>query len=120
MSLTSIATACLPDTVVQKVTTWIQIIKSLPFNGGPSVTRWVFLRTSEVISFGWLCLVGGAIYQYARFGKADAIFCGMVLTLGGGLFAFAQQTQAKKLAIDSTATSTTVGVVTQQTGGSVD
>lgn len=118
MSLTSIATSLLPENIVTKVTGWIQIIKSLPFDGGPSVTRWVFLRTAEVISLGWLCLVGGAIYQYARFGKADVIFCGMILTLGAGLFGFAQQTQVKKLAIDSSST-TTVGVVTQ-TGGSVD
>lgn len=101
MSLTSIATSCLPDAVVQKVTSWMQIIKSLPFDGGPSVTRWVFLRTGEIISFGWLCLVGGAVYQYSRFGKADVIFCGMILTLGAGLFGFAQQAQVAKLSMDS-------------------
>jgi hypothetical protein len=101
MSLTSIATACLPDTVVQKVTTWMQIIKSLPFDGGPSVTRWVFLRTGEIISAGWLALVGAAVYQYVRFAKADVIFCGMILTIGAGLFGFAQQAQVTKLSIDS-------------------
>ena len=113
MNITSMATSVLPESLVTKLTTWIQIIKSLPFDGGPSVTRWVFLRTAEVISLGWLALVGAAIYQYARFGKADAIYCGMVLTLGAGLFGFAQQTQSKKLELGAPATST-------QTGASVD
>jgi hypothetical protein len=106
----------LPESIVTKLTSWMQIIKSLPFDGGPSVTRWVFLRTSEVISAGWLALVGAAIYQYVRFGKADAIFCGMVLTLGGGLFAFAQQTQSKKLDLGATTTSQPG----TEPGGSVD
>jgi hypothetical protein len=101
VSLTSIATSMLPDAVVQKVTTWMQIIKSLPFDGGPSVTRWVFLRTGEIISVGWLALVGAAVYQYVRFAKADVIFCGMILTIGAGLFGFAQQAQVTKLSIDS-------------------
>jgi hypothetical protein len=101
VSLASIAMSMVPDSIVSKITSWTQIIKSLPFDGGPSVTRWVFLRTAEVISLGWLCLVGGAVYQYIRFAKADVIYCGMILTLGGGLFGFAQQTQVAKLSMDS-------------------
>src|SRR5260370_17219135 len=102
MKITWMVTRMLSGGIVTKLTSWIQIIKSLPFDGGPSVTRWVFLRTAEVISFGWLCLVGAAIYQYARFGKADPIYCGMVLTLGGGLFAFAQQPHSNTLPLPPT------------------
>ena len=39
--------------------------------GGPSVTRWVFLRTAEVISLGWLALVGAVVWRYAKFGTTD-------------------------------------------------
>ncbi len=86
--------------VTDKVQTWMQIIKSLPFDGGPSVTRWVFLRTSEVVSLGWLALVIAEVYRYIKFGTADTIHCGVILTLGGGLFAFAQNAQVKKLSLD--------------------
>lgn len=86
---------------IAKVTSWIDIVKQLPFDGGASVTRWVFVRTAEVIALGWFLLTVGAIYEYIRFGKADVVYCGMILTLGGGLFAFAQNAQVTKLSIDS-------------------
>lgn len=77
------------------------IVKQLPSDGGPSATRWVFIRTAEVISLGWIALTVGAVYRYVRFGTTDAIYCGMVLTLGAGLFAFAQNAQVTKLSLDS-------------------
>lgn len=80
---------------------WMQLIKALPFDGGPSATRWVFVRTAEVISLGWLALVFGAVYTFIRFGKVDAIYCGMILTLGAGLFGFAQNAQTHKLSLDA-------------------
>lgn len=91
------------------------VVSKLPSDGGPSVTRWVFLRTAEVISLGWLSLVGAEVYAYARYGKADAIYCGMILTLGAGLFAFAQNAQTTKLSLDSK-TTTTIGNVSQAGG----
>lgn len=84
-----------------KVLSWVQLIKALPFDGGPSATRWVFVRTSEVVSLGWLALVAGAVYTYCRYGKADVVYCGMILTLGAGLFGFAQNAQTTKLSLDS-------------------
>lgn len=91
----------LPTKITSKVGTWMDVIKALPFDGGPSVTRWVFVRTAEVISLGWLGLVFGAVWEYVRVGKVDAIYCGMIVTLGMGLFGFSQNAQTTKLAIDS-------------------
>lgn len=65
--------------------------------------RWVLVRTSGVISLGWLGLVGGAVYRYVKFGTTNLVFCGMITTIGPGFFAFAQQTQVTKLTCNKTA-----------------
>ena len=75
---------------------------SLVADGGPSVTRWVFLRTSEVISLGWLGMVGCACFVFVKHQHVDITWCGMVLTLGAGLFKFAQEAQKTKLTLDAT------------------
>lgn len=92
------------DKLTSSATKWLETVRQLPYSGGPSVTRWVFVRTAEVISIGWLALVGSVIWVYARYQKADAIYCGMILTLGAGLFKFAQQTQVAKLSIGTNST----------------
>lgn len=83
--------------LASKINEWLDVIRTLPMDGGASVTRWVFVRTSEVISLGWLALAGGAVYRYIKFGTADLVFCGMVTTIAAGLFGFAQQAQVAKL-----------------------
>lgn len=67
----------------------IQTIKALPFDGGPSVTRWVFLRIAEAVTFGWLCLVGATIYGLVVNHHADIALCSLVGTLAAAMFGFA-------------------------------
>ena len=92
------------NAVSNRAASWSQLIKALPFDGGPSATRWVFIRVAEVISLGWLALVFGAVYTFVRFGKVDTVYCGMILALGTGLFGFAQNAQTTKLSLDSKTT----------------
>jgi hypothetical protein len=104
--------------VAAKTGTWLEIVKSLPFDGGPSVTRWVFLRTAEAISIGWLCLVGALIYRVARYGDANPALCGLIFTLAGALFGFAALNQNTKLTVDAKSTGSPSTITT--TGGKVE
>lgn len=92
-------------TVGKYVDKFSSFMAALVQDGGPSSTRWVFLRTAEVISAGWLMLVGSVIFVFVHNPHPDALIfgamTGVVLTLGAGLFAFAQQAQTTKLALDS-------------------
>lgn len=90
-----------PSNLPATAQTWVQILKSLPYDGGPSVTRWVFLRTAEVVALGFVVMVGGGVYRYVRFGTADAIFWAAVGGLGGAMFGFAKSAQVTKLSIDA-------------------
>lgn len=73
----------------------------LASDGGASTTRWVFARTAEVVSFGWLCLVAAQVYRVWRFGTTDAGLLTLIGTLAAALFSFATYTQTTKMSIDS-------------------
>lgn len=97
---------------ISKITDKIsEYMSALVKDGGPSITRWVFVRTAEIISFGWLVMVAcactylmvGIFASKHMDGVCFGAFVGAIVTLGGGLFAFAQQTQNTKLALDSKA-----------------
>ena len=104
-----------------RVGSWTEIVKSLPFDGGPSVTRWVFLRTSEVISLGWLALALVAAFRIYKFGSCDAGVLTLIFTLATALFGFSTLNQNTKLTVDSKGTgspstvSTPTGEVTEGT-----
>lgn len=74
---------------------------ALAAEGGPSSTRWIYMRSSEVFWFGWLIVVVAAVYRYVRFADANAGWLTLIGTMAAAGFAFVQQTQAKKIAIDS-------------------
>lgn len=80
----------------------------MALDGGPSVTRWVYLRVAEIVGLGFLFLVGGAVYRYVRYGNADVIYCGLIGTIGAGLFGFAQQAQVAKLNLDKSGGAATI------------
>lgn len=84
---------------------------SLAAEGGPSSTRWIYMRSSEVFWFGWLSIVLAAIYRYVRFNDANAGWLTLIGTLAAAGFAFVQNAQTTKIAIDAkaagTSTSTT-------------
>lgn len=99
--------------ITSRVTGLINAWKALPMNGEPSVTRWVFLRTFEVIALGWLALVGVVIYRYAKSGTADAAICALIGTVAAGMAGFASNnmniktTTEAQLASDKTSATTT-------------
>jgi hypothetical protein len=74
---------------------------SIVADGGPSSTRWVFLRTAEVVSFGWVALVVSVAYRYWKFGTSDGAMLTAIVTLAGALFGFATQTQNNKISTDA-------------------
>lgn len=76
-------------------------IERLATEGGPSSTRWIYMRTSEVYWFGWLMCCLSAVYRYVRFGDANGAWLGFVGAMAAAGFAFVQQTQAKKITVDS-------------------
>ncbi len=75
--------------VAAKASKIVDTLKALPFDGGPSVTRWVFLRIAEAVTFGWLCLVGALIYGLVAFHHADPAIATLVGTLAAAMFGFA-------------------------------
>lgn len=78
-----------------------KFMASIVEDGGPSSTRWVFLRTAEVVSFGWLSLVAAGCYRYGRFGTFDGGLLALIGTLAAALFGFATQTQNTKISTDA-------------------
>jgi hypothetical protein len=74
---------------------------SLVSDGGPSATRWVFLRTAEAITLGWLGMVAVLCIRYIHTGNTDAALITAIITVMGALFGFASLNQNTKLAIDA-------------------
>ena len=91
----------IPAWVTNKAAGWMQIVKALPYDGGPSVTRWVYLRTAEVVSLVLVMMAGAAVYEVAKYRGLDAVLAGLILGLATALFAFAKGAQATKLAVDA-------------------
>ena len=89
------------STIQNLINRAITYMASLATDGGPSATRWVFLRTAEVVSLGWLCIVFTVIYRIVRFGVADGTWLGLIFTLAGALFGFSALNQNTKLTLDA-------------------
>jgi hypothetical protein len=49
-----------------KSTSWWTVLKSLPFSGGPSTTRFVYLAWFAVAALGFLIVVGGFTFVYVH------------------------------------------------------
>lgn len=62
-----------------------KIIKALPFDGGPSSTRWVFLCAGAILGIVVLALGLSFCLVYLRSHIADVVFAG---ALAGALTAF--------------------------------
>lgn len=78
---------------------WVDILKSLPFQSGASSTRWVYLATCAVISWGWLLIVVSFCILLFR-PRVDAVIVGTVATLivslGGLVVGFSTRSQNLK------------------------
>ena len=74
---------------------------SLVTDGGPSVTRYVYLHTVEIVSIGWFCLVVSIIWVYIHTHTSDA---GMLALVGGMIVPMLTATalnQNTKLTLDN-------------------
>jgi hypothetical protein len=92
---------------------------SLASDGGPSSTRWIYMRSSEIFWYGWFFIVLAAIYRYVRFADANAGWLTLIGTLAAAGFAFVQNAQTTKLAIDAKNTGSPSSVVTSPLGSEV-
>lgn len=78
---------------------WLEIIKSLPFQGGASSTRWVYLATCAVICGGWSAIVLAFIVLLflQKLGEAEiATIAGLIVSLGGLVVGFSARSQNLK------------------------
>lgn len=78
-----------------KLTRWWTILKALPFEGGPSSTRWVFLGVFAVVALVLAALVGALVWVYVRSPDhhVDLALCGLVGTQLTALLGFASNAQ---------------------------
>jgi uncharacterized BrkB/YihY/UPF0761 family membrane protein len=81
-----------------KSTKWWTILKALPFDGGPSSTRWVFLGGFATVAVCLLSLTGALIFVYVRTPDhhVDIALLGAVVTTIGTVVGFATNAQNKK------------------------
>lgn len=78
-----------------KLTRWWTILKALPFDDGPSSTRWVYLGAFTVVSLVLAALVGAIVVVYVRSPDhhVDVALCGLVGVQLTALLGFASNTQ---------------------------
>jgi hypothetical protein len=91
--------------LIHKAGDILTTIKALPYDGGPSVTRWVFLRIAEAVIFGWLCLVGALVYGVVRHGHGDGAVAAAVCSLAAAMFGFASNNLNQRRAVQGQAPS---------------
>lgn len=74
---------------------------SLVIDGGPSVTRYAYLRTLEIVSAGWFLLVLATIWRYLRFGTTDGGMLGLIGSILVPLLGASAINQNTKLTADA-------------------
>ncbi len=78
---------------------WLEILKSLPFQGGASSTRWVYLASCAVICGGWLLIVAAFVCLLASRRMNDTVtatVAGLIVSLGGLVVGFSASSQNVK------------------------
>ncbi|WP_263418661.1 hypothetical protein [Terriglobus albidus] len=85
---------------VQNTKLW-QVFKSLAIQGGASSTKWVFLRTAEVVSVAFLALVASVARQIWLGHWPDLQTWAGITGLASMLFGFAAKAQNHKAVLDS-------------------
>ena len=93
----SYLSAMLPERVRALAMRWLETLEQLPYDGGPSVARWVYVRVSEVVSWCLVAMVAALVYRYWRFGTADVTYAGVVTFTLTAVIGFAQWVYRLKL-----------------------
>jgi hypothetical protein len=74
---------------------------SLVVDGGPSVTRYSYLRTVEIVSIGWFSIVIAVVVRYVHTGLADGGVLALIGTLAATLLTATALNQNTKLTLDN-------------------
>ena len=82
-----------------KTTTWGSILNALPFDGGPSSTRWVYLSAFLTVAFCLIVLTISLSWVYIRSHEhiVNIVMAGLIGTTITTVVGFATATQKKKL-----------------------
>ncbi len=83
---------------------WVDILKNLPFQSGPSSTRWVYLASCAVICGGWLLIVIAFVtllFLRKMNDTVTATVAGLIVSLGGLVVGFTTRSQNLKHTLQS-------------------
>jgi len=80
---------------------WIQVLKSLFYDGGPSSTRFMFITAGCSASFTVVILASGFFWEYVHRGHADVTFGGVLTCVLTALFGFAANSHNLKHQVDA-------------------
>ncbi|MEG9430768.1 hypothetical protein [Terriglobus sp. ADX1] len=73
--------------LLEKIKTfrWWTILKALPFEGGPSSTKWVYLAWNMVLAAGFFACVLSLcfVHVHSHEHRVDAALVGLILGLAG-------------------------------------
>lgn len=58
-------------------TSWWTIAKSLPFYGGASATKWVYIGTAYAVNLSLASMTASICYMYIKHGTVNATLCGL-------------------------------------------
>jgi hypothetical protein len=58
-------------------TSWWTIAKSLPFYGGASATKWVYIGTAYVVNLAIATMTGSICYMFVRYGVVNMTLCSL-------------------------------------------
>lgn len=86
-----------------------QICLALPYDDGPSTTRWGYLVAVHSCALALLWMVVTFSYTYVRTGKADIVFAGVITSFMGVVVGFTATTVNLKHKLDATTGTTESG-----------
>ena len=79
---------------------WIRILRALPFDGGPSSTRWVYLIAAMTVCAVLFFMGAAFAWVYVWKHTADLVMAGAIAATIAALFGFASNSQNVKNRIE--------------------
>lgn len=80
---------------------WMQVLKSLFYDGGPSSTRFMYIVAGSAATFTVLALAFGFTWVYVRWHIAEVAFGGVLTFVLTALFGFAANSHNLKHQVDA-------------------